>query len=187
MPDPLCPANCQVIPSVSGIQTKLSTGVAPYRVPADGKITAWTIFLGKPTGADRTALNERFGSPPRAAITVLQKIRTPEGRTKYRLQRKSPIVGLSKFLGSPATFRLKKPLVAREGQLVALSVPTWAPAFAADLPASDYSWLASRQPGMCGSDTVNSATPQLKAGSKRFYSCKYTGSRMLFTAKLKFD
>jgi hypothetical protein len=187
MPDPLCPLNCQVIPSVSGIQTALPSGQAPYRVPADGKITAWKIFLGKPTKADRSALNKRFGSPPRAAIAVLQKIKTPEGRIKFRLQRKSPVEGLSRFLGGVATFRLDKPLIARKGQFVALSVATWAPAFAAGLPAGEYSWRASRQPGMCGAGSVDMAAPQLKVGSKRFYSCKFTGSRLLFTAKLKFD
>jgi hypothetical protein len=187
MPDPLCPVNCQVIPSVTGIQTMIPTAQAPYRVPADGKITEWKIFLGKPSGADRRILNDRFGSPPSASIAILQKIRTPQGRIKYRLQRKSPVKALSRFLGGVATFRLAEPLIAREGQFVALVVPTWAPAFSAGLPRADYSWRASRQPRMCGASSVDSAAPQLKVGSKRLYACKYSGSRLLFTAKFRFD
>lgn len=187
MPDPLCPLNCQVIPSVSGIQNELPSGQAPYRVPADGKITAWKIFLGKPDSGDRKLLNERFGSPPSAAISILQKVRTPQGRIKFRLQRKSPVKGLTKVLGGVASFQLDKPLIARKGQFVALSIPTWAPAFALTEPSAPSSWRASRQPGKCGLETVDAAAPQLKVGSKRFYACKYKNNRLLFTAKLKFD
>jgi hypothetical protein len=185
MPDPLCPVNCQVIPSVSGIQSKLPTGQEPYRANADGEVTAWRMYLGKPTNRDRTALNAEFGSPPKAGITILQRIKTREGKIKFLLKRKSPVKSLSKELGGLATFKLQKPLYVKKGQFVALAVPTWAPAFAAGLDSRSYGWRASRQPGMCGSGSAEMATPQLKAGSKRFYACSYSGSRLLFTAKLR--
>ena len=184
MPEPACPLKCLVIPSVSGIQTFLSSGASPYRVPATGKITAWKIYLGNPKAKDRIALNEKFGSPPQASISVLQRINTDRG-PKFRLQRKSPVVGLNRHLGrTPATFRLAKPLRAVKGQFVALTVPTWAPAFAAGLNPRDHAWQASRQPGKCASTEPSS---QLLVGSKRFYACKFTGSRLLFTARIKFD
>jgi hypothetical protein len=185
MPDPACPANCLVVPNVSGIQTSLPSGAAPYRVPANGRITAWKLFLGKPSAGDRKALNDMFGSPPQASISVLQKVNTSKG-VKFRLQRKSPVIGLNRFLGTVATFRLAKPLRAVKGQFVALSVPTWAPAFASGLNRRQYTWRASRQPGKCTTGTAT-IRPQLLVGSKRYYSCKYTGSRLLFTARIKFD
>lgn len=183
MPEPACPLNCLVIPGLSGIQTSLASGAAPFRVPATGKITAWKIYLGKPTAKDRQSLNDMFGSPPQASISILQRINTDSG-TKFRLQRKSPVVGLNRYLGTVATFRLEEPLRAVKGQFVALTIPTWAPAFADELGTSDYSWRASRQPDKCSS-TKPSA--QLLVGSKRFYGCKFKGSRLLFTARLKFD
>ncbi len=185
MQDPLCPQNCQVIPTVNGIQKLLPTGNSPYRATANGKITAWKLWLGKPKASDRAALNARFGSPPQAAITVLQRVNTKEGK-KFRLQRKSPVEGLNRELGGIATFKLKEPIRIKKGQFVALSVPTWAPAFA-DRLGSDYAWRASRQPGKCGAGSIDQSRSQLKVGSKRFYACNFKGSRMLFTAKLKFN
>jgi hypothetical protein len=185
MQDPLCPERCQVIPTVSGIQKLLPTGTAPYRATANGKITAWKLWLGKPNGKDRAALNARFGSPPQAAITVLKPIKTKRG-TKFKLRSKSPVEGLNRELGGVATFRLKKPLKIRTGNFVALAVPTWAPAFADGL-GSQYAWRASRQPGKCGPGSIDEARSQLKVGSVRRYACNFKGSRLLFTAKLKFD
>jgi len=186
MPDPACPVDCLVIPSVSGIQTFLPSGASPYRVPATGKITAWKIYLGKPGAKDRIALNDMFGSPPQASISVLQRVNTERG-PKFRLQRKSPVVGLNRYLGTVATFRLDKPLRAVKGQFVALSIPTWAPAFVADRNTRDYAWRASREPRKCANNPQSMIRPQLLVGSKRFYACKFTGSRLLFTARIKFD
>ena len=185
MQDPLCPQNCQVIPTVNGLQKLLPTGSSPYRATANGKITAWKLWLGKPNSSDRAALNARFGSPPQAAITVLQAVKTKRG-TKFRLQRKSPVEGLNRELGGVATFRLKQPIRIKKGQYVALAVPTWAPAFA-DRLGSQYAWRASRQPRKCGAGSIDESRSQLKVGSKRFYACNFKGSRLLFTAKLKFD
>ncbi len=185
MQDPLCPENCQVIPTVNGIQKSLPTGSSPYRATANGKITAWKLWLGKPNASDRAALNARFGSPPQAAITVLQRVKTSNG-TKFRLQRKSPVEGLNRELGGIATFKLKQPIRIKKGQFVALAVPTWAPAFADSL-GSRYAWRGSRQPKKCGPGSIDQSSSQLKVGSKRFYACNFKGSRILFTAKLKFD
>jgi hypothetical protein len=175
MQDPLCPERCQMLP----------TGNSPYRATANGKITAWKLWLGKPDAKDRAALNARFGSPPQAAITVLKPVKTRKG-TKFKLRSKSPVEGLNRELGGVATFRLEEPLRIRTGNYVALSVPTWAPAFADGL-GSRYAWRASRQPGKCGPNTIDQARSQLKVGSTRYYACNFKGSRLLFTAKLKFD
>ena len=186
MQDPLCPENCQVIPSVNGIQKLLPTGSSPYRATANGKITAWKLWLGKPGASDRKALNARFGSPPQAAVTVLKVVKTKNG-TQFKLRSKSPVEGLNRELGGVATFRLDKPLRIRKGNYVALSVPTWAPAFADRLSSGQYAWRASRQPGKCGAKQIDNSRSQLKVGSKRSYACNFKGSRLLFTAKLKFD
>lgn len=184
MPDPACPLNCQVVATVSGFQTRGPSSDTPFRVPFDGRITNFTLYLGEPTGRDRTALNDRFGSPPQAAITVLKKIKTPEGREKFQLLRKSPVEGLSQELGTTTRFKLDRPLNARAGNFVALSVPTWAPVFALGLDSATNKWRASRQPGKCTAASVDSSAPQLKVNSKRFYGCTFQGSRLLYTVTL---
>ena len=184
MPDPACPDNCQVVASVNGFQTRTATSTTPFEVPFDGKVTQFRLYLGEPTGRDRTALNDRFGSPPQAAITILKKVKTPQGNEKFQLLRKSPVEGLSKELGTVATFKLNKPLTARAGNYVALAVPTWAPVFALGQSAAQNKWRASRQPGMCTAASIDQSSPQLKVDTKRFYGCTFSGSRLLYTATL---
>ena len=186
MPDPACPEDCQVVASVSGFQSRTPSSTTPFRVPFDGKLTRFTLYLGKPSNIkpdyDRTALNERFGSPPQAAITVLKKFETSTGSEKFRLLRKSPVEGLSQELGTTAQFRLDKPLNVRKGNFVALAVPTWAPLFALGLNADSHRWRASRQPGKCSSTFIDQAAPQVEVDSRRFYGCTFRGSRLLYTA-----
>ena len=183
MPDPACPSTpCQVVASVSGFQVRTSSSNTPFRVPFNGKLTRFTLYLGKPNNVDRTALNDRFGRPPQAAITVLKKFQTSDGQEKFRLLRKSPVEGLSQELGTTAQFRLDKPLNVMKGNYVALAVPTWAPVFALGLNTDSNRWRASRQPGKCSSAFIDEAAPQLKVDSRRFYGCTFRGSRLLYTA-----
>lgn len=184
MPDPACPQTCQVVASVNGFQVRTQSSNTPFRVPFNGKLTNFTLYLGKPTNRDRTALNDRFGSPPQAAITVLKKFKTASGKDKFRLLRKSPVEGLSQELGTTARFRLDKALNVRKGNFVALAVPTWAPVFALGLNSNSNRWRASRQPGKCSSAFIDQAAPQLKVDSRRFYGCTFRGSRLLYTATI---
>ena len=184
MPDPACPVNCQVVASVNGFQVRAPSTNTPFRVPFNGKLTRYTLYLGKPTNRDRTALNDRFGSPPQAAITVLKKFKTSSGKDKFRLLRKSPVEGLSQELGTTARFTLDRPLNVRKGNFIAISVPTWAPIFALGLNSNSNRWRASRQPGKCSSAFIDQAAPQLKVDSRRFYGCTFRGSRLLYTATI---
>ena len=185
MPDPLCPGStCQAIPSVTGIQNNLPTGAAPFRMPFDGYVTAWKIFLSKPARSEQKFFNDMFGSPPQAGISILRK-KSVSGRTKYELKKASPIKGLNPYLGTAASFKLEKPMKGNKGSLVALTVPTWAPALAAGNSLSgNNTWRASRDPGTCGAGDIDLARPQIKIGSLRFYSCEFTKSRLLYTVKI---
>lgn len=184
LPDPACPVRCQVIASVSGFQTKSPTGGGPFYVPFDGKIKNFRLFLGKPTSSDRQKLNDRFGGPPQAAVTVLKKIKSADGSERFRLLRKSPVENLGPELGTVATFTLAKPLNVRKGNIVALAVPTWAPAFAAGLDTGLNRWRASRQSGKCSTAFVDRTTSQLKVDSERPYGCTFRGSRLLYTVTI---
>lgn len=184
MPNAACPKNCQVVASVSGFQVREPQSNSPFVAPFDGNITHFTLYLGKPNSRDRTLLNDRFGSPPQAAITVLKKIKTSSGKEKFRLLRKGPVEGLNKYLGTKERIKLATPLKVRKGNFVALAVPTWAPVFAPGQSAASNRWRASRQPGKCGANSVDQSAPQLKLDSNRFYGCKFSGERLLYTATL---
>lgn len=184
MPNAACPKNCQVVASVSGFQVREPQSNSPFKVPFDGNITHFTLYLGKPNSRDRELLNDRFGNPPQAAITILKKIRTSGGKEKFRLLRKSPVEGLNRYLGTKERIKLAKPLRVRKGNFVAIAIPTWAPIFAPGQTPADNRWRASRQPGKCGAGSVDQSSPQLKVDSNRFYACKFTGERLLYTATL---
>ena len=71
-----------------------------------------------------------------------------------------------------------------KGDIVGLTVPTWAPAFAQGLP-SDNAWRASRAPGKCTNSTdVRQGQTQTKIGTGAIYGCRYSTARLLYTATL---
>ncbi len=66
-------------------------------------------------------------------------------------------------------------------------MPTWAPAFAQDLPDTNV-WRASRAPGTCTNSTdIRQGEPQEKLNRRATYGCKYTTARLLYTATLVQD
>jgi len=112
------------------------TMVAPF----SGKLVAWSISLadvttrpvtvgGQEHGAQKPFFDGVFGTPASARIAVLRRVeKNAKGAPKYRLVRQGPIQILNPFFGTAVTFTLEKPLNVLEDQVVALSVPTWAPA-----------------------------------------------------------
>lgn len=183
-PDASCPESpCRAIGSVTGFQTRNEEGTLPFRVPRNGRIVAWNITLSEPTGRQRAFFNGFFGRPPEAHLAILRKVRGSRP-PEYRLLRQSALRVLSPYLGQTVRFRLGKALSVRRGDVVALSIPTWAPAFAFSLPAANV-WRASREVGACVNPTeLRQGHPQQIVGSRRTYGCKYRMARLLYTATL---
>ncbi|HKG37193.1 MAG TPA: hypothetical protein VKA89_12225 [Solirubrobacterales bacterium] len=186
-PDPSCPENtqmdpCQAVGSVTGFQLRTDQETLPYRVPfGRGRIVAWSISLSQPTPGQRNFFNTLFGPPPEARIGVLKRV-PKSSPPRYRLLRQSSIRVLSAFLGKTVRFRLGRPLPVRRGNIVALTVPTWVPAFAAGIDHRN-AWRASREKGECaGQVNQRQGRPHQVVGSRRNYGCRYEGSRLLYTA-----
>jgi hypothetical protein len=85
-------------------------------------------------------------------------------------------------------FALDHPLTVLRDQMVALTIPTWAPALA--VPAPNSAWRGSRLPGRCG-ETPEQARielpeghPQQRPKSEKVYACYYENSRLLYTATM---
>src|SRR5947208_101023 len=171
-----CPSNCQAIGQVTGFQVQQGTRHNPYRVSHDGKVVGFSLNLGKPSQEQQRFFTRLFGSPPEARISVLKPGKL---KRRARLTGQSEVFDLEPYFGSRPTFALRRPLTVRKGYVIALTVPTWIPAFAVGL-GSDEAWRSSRDPTRC--DDVQQAAAQETRGSVRRYSCFYRTARLLYTA-----
>lgn len=181
---------CRVEGHVTGFQS-IADGVArPYEAPFEGKIVAWSITLAKPsteetkTTTDEVGFfNDFLGAPSQARIGVLRPIEDTKP-PKYKLVRQSPIEVLNPYFGSTPVFALDHPLTVLKGQVVALTIPTWAPMFAFNVSAEN-TWRGSRLPEHCSSkEDIQTGHPQQGVGKIKTYGCYYSNARLLYTATL---
>jgi hypothetical protein len=183
-PDPSCPQDpCQAIGSVTGFQVSAGTDKGLTTAPEDGQLVAWALTLSKPKSSQQEFFGkfykeEDLGTAPTARIAVL---RHKEGN-QFKLKAQGPVEDLSDKLGEKPRFKLDEPIPISEGDVIALSVPTWIPNFAVDLSARNV-WRASREQGKCeNANDIKHGNPQEKVGSTRTYACTYRGARILYTA-----
>ena len=181
-PDPSCPnMPCQAIGSVTGFQVNNGQTNLPFLVTQDGTITAWTLTLAQPTNSQRTFFNGFFGTPPQARLAILRRV-PGTNPPRYSLRRQGSVKVLTPYLGQTVKFSAN--LKVEKGDIIGLTVPTWAPAFAQDLDTSNV-WRASREPGACKNATdIRQGEPQERVGSRATYGCKYSTARLLYTATL---
>ena len=194
-PKPSCPAppgtsNCQSVGKVTGFQRLVATPrgtVRPFNATFSGRIVAWSVTTSVPAKPERKFFNDFYGAPSKARLAVLRKIKG-KSPPRYRLLRQSPMVQMSPYFGEKTIFSLRKPLYLQKDQIVALTVPTWLPAFAINL-SDKNAWRGSRRAGRCASsDQVKNAAlikaghPQMKVGTARQYGCTYRTARLLYTA-----
>jgi hypothetical protein len=178
LPAPSCPTRpCFAVSRTTGYQAKVGTHRGLMRVPAHGRIVAWTIRLSSPSRSQIRFFNRRLGGAASAGVTVLKRGKRLFGRVVGQ----SPLVELQPFFGQTVQFPLEQSIPARRGQLIALSVPTWAPALATGL-GGDTSWRASRPAGEC--DDTETQTAQLEIRDLAQYRCLYQRVRLTYTATL---
>jgi hypothetical protein len=177
----------------TGFQTSITGARNPFMVSSKGRIVAWSIKTGVPSTkpnpnnnnqSDLDFFNKTFGGTPKARISVLKPImkQIKAGHPIYKLKSQSPVEELSDFLGQTTTFTLDSPLRVKPKNIVALTVPTWAPAFAINQSANTK-WQASRKRGKCNATAdILAGTPQEAVGSERAYGCTYNTARLLYSA-----
>jgi hypothetical protein len=179
LPDPSCPESpCQAIGSVTGFQVSTSQGQLPFRVPRDGTVKSWSLTLSQPTSSQRSFFNGFFGTPPEARLAILRRV-PGTNPPRYNLRAQGSIKVLSPYLGQTVEFGAN--LAVEKDDIVGLTVPTWAPAFAQGLPTTN-AWRASREPGKCVNSTdVRQGEPQQRLGTRATYGCRYSTARLLYT------
>jgi hypothetical protein len=195
---PSCPTTCQAVGKTTGFQTSITGARNPFVVSFRGRVVAWSIKTGAPSTkpnpnnnnqSDYDFFTKTFGGPPRARISVLKPVmkKIKQGKPIYKLKSQSPIEDLTQYLGQTTTFTLDTPLRVKPNNIVALTVPTWAPAFAINQSANTK-WQASRKKAGCNdTDDILAGSPQDALGSLRAYGCTYNTARLLYSATVVAD
>ncbi len=178
MPDSVrgsCPDACQALTRTTGYQAKVGTSRQLYEAPANGRIVAWTVALGKPGPKQTAFFEERYGGTSEAAIVVLK----PGKKLSRTVMAKARLRQLTDYFGQTVQFPLPKSLRIRKGWYAALTVPTWAPVLQIGLP-SDTSWRSSRSQAGCADVTTQFAL--LGGRTNALFRCLYRTARLTYSA-----
>jgi hypothetical protein len=177
---PSCPASpCLAVSRTTGFQVKVGTNTTLMNAQKAGTIVAWTITLGKPNATQVKFFNANEGGVAEAGVAVLRAEKSPN--LTYKLVASSPTVKLEKYFGKTAQFPLETTIKVKKGDIIALTVPTWAPALALGF-GKDTSWRASREKKQCSS--TSSQSTQTSIGSAVQYFCLYQTARLTYSATL---
>jgi len=177
---PSCPGTpCLAVSRTTGFQVKVATANNLLSAPRAGTVVAWTITLGKPTATQIKFFDTNEGGPSEAGIAILAPQRKPN--LTYKLVAQSPLVKLEPYFGKTAQFPLETTIPVKKGYIVALTVPSWAPALALGF-ANNTSWRASRPKSGCTSTSAQ--TTQTSIGSAVQYYCLYQTARLTYSATL---
>jgi hypothetical protein len=175
---PSCPTSCLAVTRTTGYQVKVGSTRSLVTVPRNGTVVAWTVTLGKPNATQIKFFNTNEGGSASAAIAILAP--QPKPNLSYKLVAQSPLVQLLPYFGKTAQFPLESTLPVKKGDLIALSVPTWAPALALGF-TNETSWRASRPRSQCTSTSAQSAQ---QTGTSVQYYCLYRQARLTYSATL---
>jgi hypothetical protein len=177
---PSCPGTpCYAVSRTTGFQVKVGSERNLLSAPRSGTVVAWTITLGAPNATQVKFFESSEGGPAEAGLAILAPQRKPN--LTYKLVAQSPLVKLTPYFGKTAQFPLETTIPIKKGYVVALSVPTWAPALALGF-GNDTSWRASRPKSGC--KTTGSQTAQSEVGTAVQYYCLYQTARLTFSATL---
>ena len=176
---PTCPSSpCRAVTRTTGYQAKVADSRAEYVVPRNGRIVAWTISLGSPDARQIEFFQDSYGEAS-AQLTILRRGR----RLFHRVIGQSPVQQLQPYFGQSVQFPLERSIRVRRGEVVALTVPTWAPALS-QLVDDGSSWRASRAKERCSDFDRQTAQTQMSQLTQ--YRCLYR-ERLTYSATLITD
>lgn len=190
-PSGVSPAQCYIILTrTTAVQTVADGVLNPTRVKKPGWIVAFTVGLSRLSTSAKTetsylhTLNKAYGGPPQLALTVLK----PGPKNRYTVAASSGVYHVTPFLGQvlqepmslPPTFSALTALPVKPGEVVGLTVPTWAPVLSYNLTPSKFVYRQSRMANC--KNAAGSETAQSTPGSTTRYLCNYTGTRVEYTA-----
>lgn len=187
--DPVLPAsNCPDDPCLAAYQMtgyqEVSDGKQrPYVVRRKGMIVAFTVKLGRLTQTQIDAFDSRIGSPSAVRLSIVRRGKKRRRRNDHRLLAQSETFRVQEYFGSAPTFVLSEPISVERGNIVALTVPTWAPVLAQE-DAEGTLWRSSRPRGGCKTTSTSLApdSAKQKVGVLSDWRCNYRNERLLYQA-----
>jgi hypothetical protein len=190
-PKGVAPSQCFIILTRTTAVQSVGDGVKyPTTVKQDGWIVAFTAGLSKLSSDSTTEkkylhlLDQAYGGTPQLALTVLR----PGPRNRYTVAAVSQTFHLIPFLGQvlqeplslPPSFTQFTALPVKKGDVIGLSVPTWAPVLSYNLNASKFAYRQSRMANC--KNAAGTETAQMTVGAGTRYLCDYTGTRVQYSA-----
>ncbi|MEA2158259.1 MAG: hypothetical protein QOD66_639 [Solirubrobacteraceae bacterium] len=188
---PVCPptvtaSNCTIILTQVTALATIRDGVAyPTTVTKAGKIVAFSLGLSRLDKNLTTAKNDvhfldtTYGGTARAGITILKLVGKKSLR-RWKVMAQSPIYHLQPYLGTVVQFPLDTSIPVTPGEVVALTVPTWAPVLSFNLPTTKFAYRQSRASN-CNHPAATTQT-QTTIGASTRYVCDYPGTRVEYSA-----
>jgi hypothetical protein len=193
---PSCPSGVSasqcliILTRTTAIQSDTNGLLNPTKVTKAGWIVGFTIGLSKLSTNSKTelgyihGLDKQYGGTPQVALTVLRA----SANNKYTVAAQSGTYHLIPFLGQvlqeplslPPSFTTLAALAVKPGDVIGLTVPTWAPVLSYNLTASKYSYRQSRRANC--THPPGSQTAQMAVGASQQYLCNYTGTRVEYSA-----
>jgi hypothetical protein len=188
LPTSACPNDpCLAAYQMTGYQERSEGKAATHVVRRrDGRIVAFTVKLGKLTQVQIDAFDSRIGSPASVRLTVVRRGTRKARRNDHRVLAQSDVFEVHKYFGSSPTFVLDEPLKVERGNIVALTVPTWAPVLAPVPTTENALWRSSRPKGGCTTTPTKLAPDSAmeRVGRLTTWGCNYRNERLLYTATL---
>ncbi|MBK5230836.1 MAG: hypothetical protein JJE27_06670 [Thermoleophilia bacterium] len=180
LPAPACPndATCRAVTGVTGYQIQIGARKNPFLIHSSGRVVALTLKLPTLTDAQNKFFQDNYEGAPKVKVAILRPRKRRGVPYRYVLAGQSESIDVSNYLGSDPMFPLKTSLTVRRGDVVALTVETWVPAFAIQQDAKT-TWRASRDKKSC--KKLDKATHE-KQGQIRVYGCAYTTAQLLYKA-----
>lgn len=169
-----CPDDCFVVTRTTALQVRSGDVRYPTTVPRNGRVVAFTVQLGSLTERQISFFNATYGGTSRVQLAVLR----PGPKRRYDVVASTGIFKLQPYFGTTVTFPLKSTLFARKGDVIALTVPTWAPVLAVNL-SRENAWRASRAESC---RDLLTQTAQMTVGSATQYKCLYRTARVTYSA-----
>jgi len=170
---------CRAITKTTAYPVRAGAAKSPMTVPADGRIVAFTLRLGKLTRKQNKFFKDHYGGTARVRLTTLRY----GPKFAVTVTHQTDEIRLEPYFGKTVQIPLGKTLAVKKGDGVAITTTTWAPILAVDQGA-EYSWRVSRGRGLCGPEGLAVQSALLGAGTKGTFSCFYSTALPTYTATL---
>ena len=152
---------CLAVSRTTGFQVKVGTVHNPLSARAPARSSPGRSRSASPTRPRSSSSTNTRAASPKPAIAILRAQAKPN--LTYKLIAQSPLVKLEPYFGKTAQFPLETTIPVKKGDVVALTVPTWAPALALGF-GNATSWRASRPKSQCTSTSAQ--TTQTHGGQR---------------------